>query len=389
VRTHPTAGQATTEYIAAIALIAALLVFAAPAVGAPSVGKLVVEQFRLALCIAGADICDSSMAAQAGLAPCPMGGDHTGHELSATVFSIDVGHRVTLTVTERSDGSVSVVRTVGGHAGVAGGVGPDLGAGPVGVDLGAGGAARVRLQAARGWDFPSRAAADRFLGHALRNTFNEADFPPSWHSLEGGQELAGEVGAALGETQGGSASAAGLSVSAGQALGGRIGRNGVVTLYGRLGAEAEATFPFVPALGPGRAEVLVEYTADRAGPRELTFRTTVPETLGGSQVADTAFRLDLRDPDNLAVARRLVEAAWPWPPNLVKTIGPVFDRIRSHGTIERSVSDVDDRGWGASAEGKAGLEFGAGFKRIKVHRKLVSATARAGGLERQRYDCVR
>jgi len=69
VQSEPTAGQATTEYIAAIALIAVLLVFAAPAVGAPSIASTVVQQMRRALCIAGLDICDARMAAEAGLAP--------------------------------------------------------------------------------------------------------------------------------------------------------------------------------------------------------------------------------------------------------------------------------------------------------------------------------
>ena len=33
------------------------------------------------------------------------------------------------------------------------------------------------------------------------------------------------------------------------------------------------------------------------------------------------------------------------------------------------------------------IEFGAGFKRIAVHRALVEASARTGGLERRRLDC--
>lgn len=383
---RPTAGQATTEYVAVIALIAVVLALAAPAVGAPSIGPAVVRQLERALCVVGLDICDAQMAREAGLAPCPLDADMTGHELSATVFSIDVGHRTTLTVTERSDGTVGVVRTVGGHAGVSGGSGGGVGAGPVQASVGVDGAARFRVQAARGWDFPDRPTAERFLKHAVLNTFNEADFPATWHSLEGGDELSGSVGAVLGgKDAGGTAGSA--SVAAGQALGGRIGRDGVVTLYGRVGAEAEASAPFKPAWGPGRAELLVEYTVGRDGPRELVFRTAVPQNRSGTRVADTAYRLDLRVPENRAVARSLVDAAWPWPTELRGAIRAVFDRIGTHGTIERLVSEVEDDGSGFGASGKAGVEFGATFKRIAVHRSLVEASARAGGFERRRLDC--
>src|SRR5690606_8168783 len=134
---------------------------------------------------------------------------------------------------------------------------------------GADGSARLRFQGARGWEFPTQAAADRFLRHAVRNTFNERDFPASWHSIEGGPELAGELGVALGDRDGGGATGLAGGLSAGYALGGRLARDGQVTLYGRVGAEAELAIPFTPAWGPGRAELLVEYTVDRRGPREL------------------------------------------------------------------------------------------------------------------------
>jgi hypothetical protein len=34
------------------------------------------------------------------------------------------------------------------------------------------------------------------------------------------------------------------------------------------------------------------------------------------------------------------------------------------------------------------MKAGASYKRIKVHRKLLEATARTGGAERERFDCV-
>ena len=100
-----------------------ILVLAAPAVGAPSIASAVVQQMRRALCIAGLDICDARMAAEAGLAPCPMKTDITGHEATATAFSIELGHRLTLTVTPNSDGTVTVLRSATGIAGGSAGFG--------------------------------------------------------------------------------------------------------------------------------------------------------------------------------------------------------------------------------------------------------------------------
>ena len=57
----------------------------------------------------------------------------------------------------------------------------------------------------------------------------------------------------------------------------------------------------------------------------------------------------------------------------------------SHGTIERVESAVEDDSGGVS--GSLGKIVGGGYKRIKVSRSLVSASARAGGFERERRDC--
>jgi hypothetical protein len=106
-------------------------------------------------------------------------------------------------------------------------------------------------------------------------------------------------------------------------------------------------------------------------------------------MTETVARLDLRDPGNLAVARTLVDSALPWPPNVIKQMPAVAERIRSNGAIETTTSEVDDGSWGASAHAADEVKFGAAYKRIKVHRTLVSATARTGGpYERQRVDCT-
>ncbi len=384
---RPTAGQATTEYIAAIALIAAVLAVAAPAVGAPSVGKAVVDKLRLALCIAGADICDAKRAAEAGLAPCPLKSEMTGHEATGTAFSIELGHRLTLTVTPNSDGTVSIVRTAGGIAGASGGAGPDVSAGPVTFEAGGSAGLTARVTGARGWVFPNRAAADEFLEHALANSLRWERFPPAWNSVEGSAEVTAALGLAFGASgYKERVDLLGVAASGQGALGARIAPGRVITVYGRVATDGpELSLPLTPSKGLGKHEWLGEVTVGPDGPREIAFRHAAASDMD-SQITETVSRLDLRDPENRAVAARLLAMRLPWRDR--GAIEAVARRIRSHGTIERTVSSVADDTKGISGSVKGGWKFGGSVKRIKVHRELVSAGARVGGMERERYDCV-
>ncbi|RKQ91960.1 hypothetical protein C8N24_1799 [Solirubrobacter pauli] len=387
MHTRPTAGQATTEYVAAIALIAVVLALAAPAVGAPSIGRAVVAQLERALCVVGLDICDAQMAAAAGLAPCPLRTDVTGHEVSATAFSIEVGHRWTLTVTPNSDGTVSVMRTASGMGGVSAGFGGDVSLGPVAVDLGGQAGARARIQGAYGWTFPDQAAADEFLDSALKELRTDR-WPQAWVSVEGSGEVSAMVGAALGGPVKERLDLVGLTGSGHGAIGARLVHDGnVVTVYGRVASDGpELSRPLLPSIGRGREEWLAEYTFGPDGPRELAFRHVVPGDRDSVQTEVVA-RLGLRDPANAAVARPLLDVRFPWGERDRARIAAVADRIVSHGTIERTVSSVADGSRGISGSVRGGTKFGAAFKRIAVHRSLVEASARAGGFERRRLDC--
>jgi len=149
VRSHPTAGQATLEYIAAVALVAALLLVAAPAVGAPDIARAVADAIKHGLCVAGGDVCSTGDARRAGLPPCPLKSDFTGAEGSVKAFSVELGGKWTLTVTPRSDGSVAIVRAAGGSVGVSAGAGPSGSLGPMQFQAGADGALKARVVAFR------------------------------------------------------------------------------------------------------------------------------------------------------------------------------------------------------------------------------------------------
>ena len=47
--------------------------------------------------------------------------------------------------------------------------------------------------------FPDQATADRFLDHAIVNSFNQwGEFPVDWTSVDGGGELSGMIGTVIG-----------------------------------------------------------------------------------------------------------------------------------------------------------------------------------------------
>ena len=66
----------------------------------------------------------------------------------------------------------------------------------------------------------------------------------------------------------------------------------------------------------------------------------------------------------------------------------VLARIGRDGTIETTVSEVDDGSAASPARSPTRSSSAATTKRIKVHKQLVSATALTGGpYERERFDC--
>ncbi|WP_028063204.1 hypothetical protein [Solirubrobacter soli] len=390
MRSHPTAGQATLEYIAAVALMAALLLVAAPAVGAPDIGRSVAEALRHGICLVGGDICSSGDARRAGLAPCALKSDLTGAEGSLTIVSVELGAKWTLLVSRRSDGSVAVVRSGGGSAGLTGGVGLKGDRGPVELAVGADGAIRARIMAARGWLFPDTATAKRFLEHAAKNSFEDDRWPPAWKSVEAGGEAGGSVVVDVGDKGADSTGqAGGVSVGGGAAIGWRWFADGSSTRYSRLNAEgSEVNVALLPSpREAGKAEWLTEYTRGPGGePRELVLRTAISRS--DNRLTETVAHLDLSDPANYAAARPFLGD----PISRTFPIGAarraLLDRVATSGTIERLTSDVNDTSRGLSVDVKAGIEFGLGGKKLSVHRTLVSATVQRGAIAGKRLDCV-
>jgi hypothetical protein len=389
VRSHPTAGQASIEYLGAIALVALVFILAAPAVGAPSVAGAVVREFKHALCIVTGDICTPGDAARVGLAPCPLGSRTTGFDVSGSFLIAELGGKWLLAVTPLSDGTVSVVRTASVSGGLsAGGIGGNIG--PVRLEGGPEGTIQARVQPAFGWVFPDRVTAGRFLEHATRNALDFKRWPTTWQSGELGIEGVGsvkgkaEIGRGGGRLIGGSGSAQ-------AAVGVKHSRDGSLTTYSRMTLErGEVVVPYrTPLFSAGRNDWIVELTRDKGGRfRELVLRDATI-SLGGKRVTETVARLDLRDPGNLEAARPFLASTVPWTVPGGGTKQAILDRIASHGVVERLTSTVEDRSRGFSASIKFGIKLSLGGKKIKIMRRLVEATAIVGGgLTGKRLDCL-
>jgi hypothetical protein len=389
VRSHPTAGQATLETIAAVALMAALLLVAAPSVGAPDLGHSVADAIRHGICMVGGDICSRGDARRAGLPPCSLSTKTTGWDATAEVLMVNVGGKFTLAVTKKSDGSVSVVRLANAGKGASTGFGGNLDAGPIHFEVGGDGGVTKRFQVAAGWDFPDQKTAAEFLEHSVRNAVRVNRWPPSWWSTEHASEVAASIGLDAGSTAHDDRyEVVGASGFVQVADGAMSRRGGGATFYARTTLDGpEFSAPLTPSKGRGRTEWIVELTVDKdRRPVELAFRNAWPSNTGNT-LTEVVRRLDLRDPGNRAAARSMLERP-SWPMGAGPRDKVIEQRLLTHGSTERYAYEVDDDTIGASGALKAAIELGLGAKHVNVTRKLVEATVERGGLVGQRLDCV-
>jgi hypothetical protein len=389
-RPHPAAGQSSLEYVGLLALVATALAVAAPAAGFAGVPAQVARVMRTGVCIVGGDVCRSSDAAAAGLAPCTLSDRRRGGGLAVTVLSVRVGGDHQWLVAQRSDGSIAVTQVARDVLGAAGGLGYEIGPLKAGIE----GEAGIQVAAGVGWEFPDAATANRFLSEA-RSGFSSAvrRWPPAWRSGEAGLAASGWAGlGVLATGEGGRAAggpAAGIEVAAETALGARIAR-GRTTLYLRAETSGPRTTGALAGLldaGPA-GPVVAEYTRDRGGPRELAFRVTA-RGAREHEAVETVARLDLRDAANRAVAERLLRHRTPWPPAVARDLRDAIRHTVRTGVVERSVYAVEDASRSLEVAARLGAEVGVEAGYAKVDRRLVEASAWTGGpQERAREDCI-
>jgi hypothetical protein len=359
VRPSPTAGQASLEYVAVISLVAALLLLAAPAVGAPPIADAVARGIRIGLCVVVDDICTREDAAAAGLPPCQLDLATRGYDAHVTVFSIEGASRDTLTGYRSSNGSFSLMWSASGSVGVA--VGADLPLVPVSRD----GAVRAKLTAARGWTFPDEAAVRRFIRAMPQSAADQARWPAAWHTVEGSVQAEAEL-----KTKAGRLDLEKLGFASEDILGARVSRDGTLTVYASIHAEGpEKTWAAMPSTGPGKQSAVMEITVDGASPRTVALRVVEPSEQN-NRLTETVYRVP-------------VNGLLPPAPRKIP------GQARLFGTIERNVYSYSDKTRGISGELGAVIKVGVDARLVDIRRTLIDATAQTGsGKERSRFDCL-
>ena len=387
--------------------MALVFVLAAPAVGAPSIAGAVVREIKHALCIVSGDICTPGDAARAGPRPVPAAlqddrrrgvGDCVQHARSAASGS--------LTVTPQSDGTVSVVRTAGATGGlVAGGV-RRASSGPVRFEAGAEGTARARGSRPRAaGSSPTRATADRFLEHSLRNALRLS----SAGRRPGSPVSSGSKRSALGATDGrkvGRQAETGTRRTAAACDRRRVGSAGRWRAGIKHSRDGSLTTLLAHDARPGRGQRSRSSRRSLA-PAATTGSSSTRATRAGAARARAprrddrdwaASRSPRRSPGSTCATRRTSPAARPFIDSPSRGTLPAARASRRSGpdrharrSSRRSTSAVDDRSRGAvgvdqarpqvqprrqEGQGPAPARRGDGDRRRRADRQAARLPAR-------------
>ncbi|HEX4807001.1 MAG TPA: hypothetical protein VFU94_13975 [Conexibacter sp.] len=414
-------GQATSEYVALVLLVAVVLALAA-GLTSGGVGGQVLAGIQRGICRATGTVCPRPQPPEPDLAPCPVERTTSSESLDGAVDVVRLGRSGTLTAVRTSDGRVAVTLADGATAGVGLMFGVALGAGGEHeVEATAGVSAKV--ESGRTWLLANQAAADAFIGRygakatiggqavdLLRSGCSilcdavgwrpHAQLPPPDEQYMGHGAVA-QLQASLGPAT--------LKSFAGELLGARERRDGGSTWFLQVDVDAALEI----ALGPMRAspnaqrQAVVSYTLDPHGrPTQLLVHTAARGGgrvglragsdrragggAGGQLVTELDATLDLRDARNAAVARAFV-AALRDPlatGRLRRGAAALHERVAQTGSVDRRTYALVSSRFELGAEGGAGVQLGADFEHAHEGMRLLSAETRLPGLPfLPRDDC--
>jgi hypothetical protein len=416
-------GQATSEYVALVALVAVVLALAAGLTAGGVAGQVLTGLQRGICSISGA-ACARPPSPDDDLAPCPVERTTTSESLEGAFEVVRLGGGGTLTAERGSDGRVTVTLANETTAGGGVGIGAQL---ALGRRHGGGEAtAQVELSGAfsRAWTLPSAAAARAFVErYGSKTTIGgkavdlvrsgcsilcdaigwrpHAELPPPDETYFG-RGAAATLTASLGP--------ASLSATDGSLLGAELRRDGSSTWFVQVDAAVAADL----GLGIGTAgassqrQTVVAYMLDaRQHPTELAIHTVARSSgggtargehgrmtallrAGGAQVTELDATLDLHDPRNRAAAAALTTALRD-PFDLValrRRAAAVQARIAQTGVVDRRTYALLHSSFGVGAQLTLGAQLGAGFERTHEGMRLISAETRLPGLPfLPRDDC--
>jgi hypothetical protein len=423
-------GQATAEYVALLLLVAMALAAAGVAVADPGLGRSLLFAMRRALCVVSGLDCERRSQ------PCVVESRSDRDRAAVTVAVLRLGGDAAVLRERRSDGSVAVTLLEGGSAGADVGFGGRLRIPARGLDVGAD--LRVvgvaALGGGRTWVVRGDAAADRLIarlgrrgrrplvggviGLAREALGKQPEFPPPDSTV-----LDFSTRRSASTTFGDGLARAGFQVRLDDTVGIRSERRrGRRTYFVRedrvvtpsLRSKLLSASLRVPGRGFAEAagSLVLGLTVDRRGnPVELSVDTegslaASRGVVGGGDAGPPAgegqrasgerlevqARLDLRDPENAAAARRLLGALRrpDRPGELLASTRALGDRLLDYSDVEARTYRVDGSTSGAAGGVKVGGGLGADIQRARERARLVGAWDRApGGVWQARRDCLR
>jgi hypothetical protein len=415
-------GQATSEYVALVALVAVVLALAAGLTVGGLGGQLLAGMQR-ALCQLTGTACEPPRPSADELAPCPVERTASSESLEGAFEVIRLGNGASLATVRGSDGRVTVTLANETSAGGEAAIGAKLAiGGRHGAELAGG--MEASSASSRSWTLSSVAAARAFVDrYGSKATLGgkavdlvrsgcsilcdaigwrpHAELPPP-DEVYFGRGTAATLTASLGS--------AGIDASNRSLLGARLRRDGSSTWYSELGASTGAALSLGAAsLGAGsRTQTAVAYTLDaRQRPIELAFhsvarndahgaagaqrgRVVAALGAGDARVTEVDATLDLHDPRNRVAAAALATALHD--PLAIATLHrraeAVLGRIRRTGVIDRRTYALTGSAVELGAQLALGAQLGGAFARAHEGMRLLSAETRLPGLPfLPRDDC--
>jgi hypothetical protein len=426
-RAGGTSGQASSEYVALVALVAVACVLAA-GLTSGGIGARVLAGLQRGLCAVAGRACPAPTPVSADLAPCPLDRATRTEAVGETIGVVRLGASGTLSATRTSDGHVAVTLSDGGASGAEIGAGARLRIGRRTL----GGRVRAEVAATfmsgRAWRFPNAAAAHAFIARyggkatiggklldGVRSACSLLCDAIGWRPhprLPEPDETYRQRGAsaALAAELGAGPATAGAGGAAGRVLGSRVDRDGTRTWYVRLdhAVAVGLGLAFAGVSASARSEQIASYTVDGRG-RPLRFATksvtearadgrlgVLPDPAGAQIAAGRALvverdaTLDLRDPVNRAAAHGVLELLLhPSVAAVVALRGAqLVRRIAEAGELDRRTYALSDAATGVGAGVALGVELAGGFDRTTERLRLLSAETRLPGLPfLPRDDC--
>ena len=354
-------GQASIEYVGALALIACVMAAAAVAVAAPDLAGTVVGKLRLGLCLVGADICSAEQAAAEGLPPCVVSSNGGGRERGVTLGFLRLGRGGSDLVERLSDGSFRITRSK--RYELAGTLGAGVSAGPL-FEVGVDGTIGAGFAPGEVWTVDAKTFRAAIAAGGDRDAIFDRLPPPAarFHELSSEAGAAITVEATSGEEVGVDAVDGGVSRAT--ELGMRTDADGTKTYYYAL-HDAELTGVFA-SLSPEGRDTIVEWRATE--PPQLTLRVARPA--GEEASEEFVGRVTLSDQADRSAAARAVVLGGVLRESALEDVAALMGR---HGTVERLRYAEDHEAGGTDIGVRLGVGLGYDTDREWTVRRLVEA----------------